>query len=187
MLYLFSVLVTSIMSLNDFPEVKQMKFCSKGLDLIPLGGKLAPQISSDLHDIDTSTVSGQIEYSNVSEGMPDANNCICKHIISGRYKIQGLESASSEIFIGYTKENEVQHIVIKVKDYDFNNLKDSLEKVYGRPEAEITGGMNGQQHKSYSWLSSGIDIYFSGLGNSITFSFPRPKEYFDRLIKGNPW
>jgi len=60
MLYLFSFLVTGIIGLSDFPEAKPTKFGDKGLDLFSLGEKLAEHMTSDLQNIDTSTVSGQI-------------------------------------------------------------------------------------------------------------------------------
>lgn len=119
--------------------------------------------------------------------MLDRKNCFCKKVIPGRYQIQGLESYSNDVYVGYTKENEIQHVLIKLTDYDFNKVKDTLQSIYGHPQCEITGGMNGLEHKSYSWVHSGIDIYFSGLGGDITFAFPKPKEYFDQLIKGGSW
>ena len=169
---------------SDSQTIKELKLCKKGFDLIEMGEKLKNEIKSDLMEIDITTVWGEIDYIRVENGMLDPKNSICKKVLPGKYRVKDFGQNPTSIFIGYTKDELIQHIVLNLEGISFDTIKNKLDSIYGQAVGEISGGMNGIGHKSYAWSSSGFDIYFSGLGNTVTFSYPKPKEYFDKLING---
>ena len=158
-----------------------LRFCNEGLDSIHVNEKLSSAIKNELHDIDTSTLDGELEYGRFVSPAWRNESYTCKKLTVGRYSVQGLGNISN-MYIAYTKDSEiVKEITIDYSDYDESKVKELLTKEYGKHDLEVNTGWEGASFISYVWTSSsGLDIYLSGIGGSIKLRYinkNKTKEY----------
>lgn len=170
------------MCIGGASYAQTIELCSRGLSLFPLGGKLNDVVKLDLQDIDTSNLEGMLEYSLASSGTDDEDSYTFKKVIAGRYVIKEMESSSSDIYVGYTKEYEIRQIVIRLHNFNFSYIKGLFDLVYGSSKVEGTTEINGFfSHQGCLWSNSDFDILFLGLGD-ISFYYPRSAEYMERKL-----
>ncbi|MDQ2719027.1 MAG: hypothetical protein M3Z26_04600 [Bacteroidota bacterium] len=171
--YYFTFFILLVMG-NRIYAQKTLQFSQHGLNLIEMGVKLDSSIKNDLHDIDRSTGAGDIRYISLSLENKDL---IYKELSFDNYITKDIGTVEN-IYLGFTKDNEVKRITIVYSRNSIIQVKDILDSIFKEPKVQVQTTLNSNSafgstsYSSYYWSGNfGFYVNLSLVTSEIIFWF----------------
>lgn len=146
---------------NTFSQ--EITFDKNGLNVLKIG-QVFPEEKLDqfFSDINTSTLSGQIEYQKSILGSPDQDKNLFKKF--NLSKFQHSSPIIHAIYCGMTVDHKISQISVELKNYNTDTLMQLLDSIFKR-EIYIESQLNDNTYYSFTWEADGFNVhYFDSLG-----------------------